>query len=186
MRLFIAINFDEPTIQHFIAVQDRLRALGSGKFSWSENLHLTLAFLGEIAPALLPTVREAIDNTVIHPLTLTFDHVGCFKRDGGDIWWIGLQENMLLLSLQKELSGQLAGAGFSVESRRFSPHITLAREVRLHDRHPDRSVLLGHPFTAQVGAVSLIRSERIEDRLTYTELYRKGVSWRGDSTDRPK
>ena len=50
MRLFIAINFDEETKQSIIAVQRRLREWGRGNFSHPENLHLTLAFLGETAP----------------------------------------------------------------------------------------------------------------------------------------
>lgn len=173
MRLFIAINFDEETRQNIFSVQQRLQALGTGNFSRPENLHLTLAFLGEVAPVRAAAVQSAMDRTAVCLMTLVFDRVGCFKRDGGDIWWLGLKENDLLLSLQKELSGHLAEAGFLLESRRFSPHITLAREVRLAAR-PDRGTLLGKPFAAQAGAVSLMCSERIGGRLTYTEQYRKG------------
>lgn len=173
MRLFIAINFDQQTVDQIIAVQHRLRLLGTGNFSRPENLHLTLAFLGEVAPARIAAIHDAMDNTTVLPMALTFDHVGCFKRDGGDIWWIGLQENASLLSLQQALAGHLADAGFLIERRHFSPHITLAREVRLTAR-PDRSTLLKSPFTARVGAISLMRSERIGGRLTYTELYQKG------------
>lgn len=172
MRLFIAINFDQETRQNILAVQQRLRAMGTGNFSRPENLHLTLVFLGETAPVQADAVRDAMNNTTVRPMSLTFDHVGKFKRDGGDIWWIGLAESSLLLSLQKELCGHLADAGFRLEDRRFSPHITLAREVRPAEP-PGHVALLEKPFDAQVTAVSLMCSERISGRLVYTEQYRR-------------
>lgn len=173
MRLFIAINFDEETRKKIIAVQQRLRVLATGNFSQPENLHLTLAFLGEVAPTQVDAVRHAMDRTTVNSMSLTFDHVGRFKRAGGDIWWIGLSENRSLLSLQKELSGHLAGAGFRLEDRRFSPHITLAREVRLATQ-PEYSTLLGPAFSTRASTISLMRSERISGRFTYTELYCRG------------
>ena len=173
MRLFIAINFDEETREKIIAVQQRLRVLGTGNFSQPENLHLTLAFLGEVDSAQVGAVRHAMDRTTVRPMSLTFDHVGRFKRDGGDIWWIGISENRLLLSLQKELSGHLADAGFRLEDRRFSPHITLAREVRLATQL-EYSALLGSAFSTQASTISLMRSERISGRLIYTEQYCRG------------
>ena len=48
MRLFVAINFDSITIENIAAVQGRLKALSRGNFSRPENLHMTLAFLGEV------------------------------------------------------------------------------------------------------------------------------------------
>lgn len=170
MRLFIAVNFGGETKRNIIAVQERLREAGRGNFSRPENLHLTLAFLGEVAPDRVPAVRQAMDQTAIRPLALRFDHVGCFQRGGGDIWWIGFAENEALLEMRKELCGRLSAAGFVLESRRFSPHVTLAREVRLH-RQPDRRALLGAPFSAHADAVSLMLSERIGGRLVYTEQY---------------
>ncbi len=48
MRLFIAINFDDNTVNSLISLQEKLKASGAqGRFTRSENLHLTLAFIGE-------------------------------------------------------------------------------------------------------------------------------------------
>ncbi|WMJ82698.1 RNA 2',3'-cyclic phosphodiesterase [Oscillospiraceae bacterium LTW-04] len=177
MRLFIAINFDEEAHQNILAVQQRLRELGMGNFSRPENLHLTLAFLGEVASERVDAICDAMNKTAVQPMTLTFDHVGRFKRDGGDLWWIGLAESRPLLSLQKELSDRLADAGFRLDDRRFAPHITLAREVRL-TALPDRGALLGPAFSTQINVVSLMRSERISGKLIYTEQFSGGVKYR--------
>lgn len=170
MRLFIAINFTEETKQSIVAVQRRLRQLGRGNFSRPENLHLTLAFLGEIAPARVGVIRHLMDQLTVPSMRLIFDHVGCFRRDGGDIWWIGLEPNKELLALQKELYHRLTDADFSLDNRRFSPHITLARQVVL-GKEPDRNKLLGEPFATNADTVSLMLSERTGGRLTYTEQY---------------
>lgn len=175
MRLFIAINFDEGTKQKILAVQQRLRQLGQGNFSRPENLHLSLAFLGEIPPTRVNAVKQAMKQTAVPPLTLSFDHVGRFARGSSDLWWIGLAENRGLVNLQKELCGHLAQEGFLLEIRSFSPHITLAREVRL-PQQPDERALLGSPFTTQAQAISLMLSHRVGGTLTYTEQYRHGAT----------
>lgn len=172
MRLFIAIDFDEKTKQNILAVQRRLRELGRGNFSRPENLHLTLVFLGEIVPSKLAAVLEAMDRTTVPPMSLAFDQVGSFRRDGGDLWWVGLRENKDLFLLQRELSGYLTAAGFRLENRRFSPHVTLARQLRL-SAQLDPKALLGSPFTTLVDSIRLMSSERVGGKLTYTEQYRK-------------
>ena len=48
MRLFIAILFEENIINALTHFQDNLKAKGvKGNFSRRENLHITLAFIGE-------------------------------------------------------------------------------------------------------------------------------------------
>lgn len=170
MRLFIAINFDEDTKKNMLAVQQRLKAWGKGSFSRPENLHLTLAFLGEVAAERVGEIQSILDQLNVPRLRLLFNHVGYFQRRDGDIWWIGLEHNQGLFALQKELHQLLTAAGFPLDNRPFSPHVTLARRVRLH-REPDKNQLLGTPFTTTADTVSLMLSERVDGKLTYTELY---------------
>ncbi len=48
MRLFIAILFEDDTIKSMQEVQERLRDAGiEGRFMPRENLHMTLAFIGD-------------------------------------------------------------------------------------------------------------------------------------------
>lgn len=173
MRLFLAVNFDDATKHRIQAVQQRLREVAQGDFSRPENLHLTLAFLGEVPAQKAAAACRAMDRTGAVPLGLTFDQIGSFHRDGGDIWWIGLAQNPALLRLQQELCGNLIAEGFRLEERRFSPHITLARRVRLQ-QEVDRGAILGAPFDTSVDTVSLMRSERLSGVLTYTDSVRAG------------
>ena len=63
MRLFLAVNFDDATKHRIQAVQQRLREVAQGDFSRPENLHLTLAFLGEVPAQKAAAACRAMDRT---------------------------------------------------------------------------------------------------------------------------
>lgn len=106
-------------------------------------------------------------------LTLQFDRSGHFpKAHGGDIWWIGLKNNNKLNRLQRRLSRELASVGFELEKRRFKPHLTLARQVRLRPEISTNDFKLEiKPFSADIGKISLMSSDRIDGVLTYCEIW---------------
>ena len=170
MRLFISVNFDERTKQNILTVQRRLKQFGPGRFSRPENFHLTLAFLGEVPEERVNEVKSAMERVTVPRMELVFGRTGCFRRNGGEIWWIGAEENESLSGLQHELMKELKAAGFKPDDRgRFRPHITLAREMRTGGI--DTEKLLPQPFAAQAESIHLMLSHRPDGRLTYTELY---------------
>ena len=171
MRLFISINFDARTKQKIIAVQNRLEQCVSGKFVHPDNIHLTLAFLGEVSPSRTQAVKQAMNQTHSSKLQLTFDHTGCFNRNGDGVWWLGIKHEETLIKLQKTLTCALIVSGFSLDPRPFKPHITLARRVKPHDKIM-KDNLLPAPFFAHADTISLMHSHRIDGRLTYTEIYK--------------
>ena len=68
MRLFLAIQFDEPTVRALTEFQEKLRAFGMrGRFASPENLHLTLAFIGEYA------APDAVMDAFLKDAALTAD-----------------------------------------------------------------------------------------------------------------
>ena len=126
MRLFIAINFNTDTHVRLIALRDELSLHAQqGKFSLDANLHLTLAFLGECDIKQTSAAKSVMDAISFKPFNVAVEHVGRFKRDGGDIWWAGLRATKPLMNLQSTLTERLREAGFVLESRKYSPHITL-------------------------------------------------------------
>lgn len=171
MRLFIALLFQDETRRQLLCVQERLRQpAGRGSFTRPENLHLTLAFLGEIPSDRLAAVKQAMARTPMQPLSLVFDYLGSFRQQGSDLWWVGLRPDAVLTAMQRDLTAALAQEGFRLESRHFQPHLTLARKVSA-DAQIDRAALLPSPIAAPVSRISLMLSERINGVLTYTELF---------------
>jgi 2'-5' RNA ligase len=177
MRLFIAINFNTLTIDRLAGQQKAIKEKARrGNFSHRDNLHLTLAFIGERPIEDVAVFKEIIDALEIPAFQLELDHVGFFSRNGSDIWWVGVAKNPALEALQHTVAVKLRSAGFPVESRRFTAHITLARETRLK-RSEDRNLLAGPIKAIQTMAkrVSLMESTRIDGRLTYIEIYGKDL-----------
>ena len=167
MRLFIAINFNPDTRARLLALRDELRSRSErGNFSLPENLHLTLAFLGECDAKQTAAAKSAMDAVSFKPFDVHIERVGRFKRNGGDIWWAGLRGSKPLMDLQRELTERLIGAGFALEKREYKPHVTLGREV-VTDAAPWQI----EPFGETVSGIDLMKSERIAGKLTYTAIH---------------
>jgi 2'-5' RNA ligase len=167
MRLFVAINFNTDTRSRLLALRDELRGKsGRGRFSAPENLHLTMVFLGECDGKQTAAAKSVVTATEFAPFEVSVERVGNFR---GALWWAGLREDKPLLVLQRDLSNSIAAAGFALERRRFSPHITLGREVAT-DAKPWRI----EPFGETVSSIELMKSERIGGKLAYAAIARSG------------
>ena len=166
MRLFMAINFNADTRSRLVALGEQLRRRSRrGNFSLAANLHLTLVFLGECDEERAETAQTALRALRFAPFAIEIERVGRFRRDGGDIWWAGVGDSAALIDVHRQLTNNLIAAGFTLEQRPYHPHITLGRQV-VTDAKP-WSVT---PFGQTVSAIHLMRSERLDGRLTYTPL----------------
>ena len=98
MRLFIAIQPDKEFRSALRAVQNELRRRGvEGNYTRVENLHLTLAFIGEYPDP--NAVLEAMEKVSFDPFTLRLAGLGAF----GDLWWAGLEDSGGLDALVRRL-----------------------------------------------------------------------------------
>lgn len=175
MRLFTAILFDDETKDALCDVMDKLRSVTEkGNFTLRDNLHLTLNFIGETDKAKLveKAMKEAVEAADISAFNLTFSGFGRFKRREGDICWVGVERNETLIRLQKELAERLINASFALDGQDYTPHLTLARKARFGNKFSEREFAAAVPGIKQhVGRISLMKSERINGKLTYTEIF---------------
>ena len=169
MRLFIAINFNNGIKSGLIALRDELRSRSErGNFTRDENLHLTLAFIGEVNPKKVDKIKVIMETVTFAPFAASVERLGTFSR--GTLWWAGLREDKPLMDLQHEIEHKLTLCGFEMDGRKYSPHITLGREV-VANAKPWKI----EPFGETVGAVDLMKSGRIDGKLTYTPIFTKGA-----------
>ena len=175
MRLFIALNFDENIKTELGEIsRDFQQFTCQGNFTRPENFHLTLAFLGEVAPARLEDIKQAMAEVAVKPFLLKMDGLGCFKRRSGDIYWVGVEKSKPLLELYRQLVDILIEKGFALEKRKFKPHLTLGRQIKLAEGLKLESLpVAAKPLSQRISKISLMLSERIDGRLTYTELHAK-------------
>jgi 2'-5' RNA ligase len=173
VRLFIAVNFSDEVKNALLKAQAELRRCAEiGNFSHQENLHLTLVFLGEIAPAKVSGIKSIMDAARMEVFSLVIEGMGRFRGSTGDIWWAGVKVSEELIRLQRQLTDGLLGAGFDVDTRPYKPHLTLAREVVLREGAYRDALQKGLPKVAvPVTKISLMKSERIQGKLTYTEIF---------------
>lgn len=139
MRTFIALHPPEPVREALEAVQDALPG-GLARPADPEQLHLTLAFLGERPEDEVVAAHEALEGLRHPPLTLRLGGLGTFGRGprGPEVIWAGLREPAAVEALQARVRSALHGAGIVLERRRFRPHVTLARLDRAHGAQLER------------------------------------------------
>ena len=173
MRLFIAINFPDEIKATIAEIRDSLKESAlRGNFTIDENLHLTLVFLGECDFRQTGAIKTVMDDTIFSEFTLTLDKVGYFKRDGGNTWWIGLKENDSTSVLQADLTQRLKQKGFVLENRKYTPHVTIAREVKMLAGFVKPEI---PQDSFDVTSVELMKSERINGKLRYTPVFSKSA-----------
>ena len=163
MRLFIAIQLEPRMKEYLTTVQDQFRARNiRGNYTPEENLHLTLAFIGEHPRP--EEVMDALSEVPFEPFEITLDHVGCF----GDLWWIGLKEAPALKLLVQRIRHALTEAGIPYDKKRFRAHITLLRRADLSKGQP--GAITTEPISMTVTSVSLMRSTQGKHGMIYTEI----------------
>ncbi|HEX6733594.1 MAG TPA: RNA 2',3'-cyclic phosphodiesterase [Azonexus sp.] len=100
-----------------------------GQPSRRESLHLTLAFLGEVADSALPAVLEAGRRVTAAAFELEIDRLGFWRHNR--LLWAGCAPAPGLEVLVGSLGGALAAVGQPLPERQrmFTPHLTLVRKL---------------------------------------------------------
>jgi len=162
MRLFIAIKFSEEIKKELLRQISELKENTlRGNFTRIENLHLTLAFIGE--SQRVTDIKRIIDEAADGCFDITLSGSGRF----GSLYWVGLKKEQRLFTLANKLREMLDKNGLPVDKKPFSPHITIAREIV--SENPVKLNI--KEVSMPVSRISLMRSDRINGKLTYTEVY---------------
>ena len=93
-----------------------------------ENYHITLRYVGEVDNRTANEVVDALDRfTGFERFVLRLDHLGSFGGNKPRALYAGAELNETLTRLQASQERVLQRLGLSPDSRKFSPHVTLAR-----------------------------------------------------------
>lgn len=161
MRLFIAIQLSEDMKRALTACMNDLKKQGvTGNYVPAQNLHLTLAFIGEYDKP--ERIKDAINSIPLPRLRLKLSEKGKF----GDLLWAGIQENQDLHAYVKNLRAALKEVGIPYAHDKFIPHITLIR--RFVSKKPYQVHL--RKTEMYVDKISLMKSERKNGKMVYQEI----------------
>ena len=152
-------------------IQDTMRTYGvRGKDTPPDNMHLTLAFIGEYDDP--ERVKEVVESMEIRPFEMTLKGIGAF----GDLWWAGIENSAPLMAISRRLRRALAEADIPFDKKKFSPHITIIRRAngalsREAAEEIAASEIAGNGGVSMtVDHISLMRSDRGKYGMIYTEL----------------
>ncbi len=164
-RLFYALWPDDTTRMHLKRLQDSV----IGRKVSPDNLHLTLAFLGNQAKSLIPALARLIDQLPGQSFTLGIDRYGYFSRPR--VAWVGpSQTPSPLTQLHQTLMEELGKAQVPLKpDGKFKPHVTLARDANSLDE-PFAPVI---PW--RVGKIMLIQSIQVKGGVIYSPIAEKAL-----------
>ncbi len=150
IRTFIAIDLPDDAKQTLANFTETLKARGLSNVRWVKpnGIHLTLKFLGNIPPSIVPQLLTALEAAANHhpPFTLSLGDFGVFPNPNNPrVLWVGLNGDLTILgSLQSSVEHHCRNLGFDPDRRPFRPHLTLGRVRRTlpqPQRHIVRSAL---------------------------------------------
>ncbi len=184
MRMFIALELPEEiqaVLESNIGVlQDRIR----GRFVSPSNLHVTLAFLGDVEPTSADTAAEALGRAIARwssagisersgwsergPIETELAGLGFFGKPSSATLWQGFSNPDVLEELGGYVREALSEDGIWFDQKPMRAHATLARRVDLRGISQDdlsKGILR---CSGIITTASLFRSETIAKRLVYT------------------
>ena len=128
-RLFLALWPDAALQRRMAALAESCLPTHAGRRAPAENLHVTLAFLGQVETATRVRLEQMIDATRAQAFELVLDRLGCFRRRG--LMWVGAAEvPSPLQQLVADLKAAQLACGLTPDRRDYRAHVTLARNLR--------------------------------------------------------
>ena len=160
MRLFAAVQLSDELKRAVTGTLHEMKTAGvKGNYMPTQNLHLTLAYIGEIKDSA--AVVEALQKVSFKPFRLSISEMGTFE----DILWVGMKGNQGLNGLAKDVRAALDNAGIAYQKDKFIPHITIIRKAA--GRWQQVSAPKGEMM---VKKFSLMKSEQKNGKTVYTEV----------------
>jgi len=186
MRAFFCIELEDELKAKLDGITRPLKRRSGARVSWvrRENLHITLKFLGEVAPERerveeLRLAAEVVSEG-IGPFALELNLLGAFPSlERPRVIWVGCSAPPEeLLRLHGRLERELEPLGFPPEGKPYTPHITLGR-VKERDR--GRVGRLGEAlrrlepfqFVARATGITLMESRLTPAGALYTPIFRE-------------
>ena len=177
MRLFAALAIPTEVREKIAVLIRELRVVDANpKWINPDNLHVTLKFIGEVAPEKAAEIGDALFIVQTQQQAVVeFGDVGFFPdARRPSVVWVGIQPPQFLSSLAAEVNHVLAALGIPREEKPFVPHLTIARfkETRLSpalrtDIEKRKSRKFG---TLTTGEFHLIESKGKSTGAEYTTL----------------
>ncbi len=127
LRTFIALQPQKPQRDALALFAKKLCQGTRARPVRTENIHLTLAFIGDLEVTRALALKEALANLAFEPIPgWPLTHLGCF----GSVLWCAGDDLPQILQASTAVRDLLKTARISYDKKRFAAHITIARNFR--------------------------------------------------------
>ena len=124
-RLFVAVELSEEIKTHLLDAQTLIAGL---KWTPAANLHLTLRFIGQVPQDRVALLQQSLCRIEGDAFRLNVAGLGLFQQRTGGILWAGVKKEPALMKLKQQVDEALrVSVGLSLDTKDYSPHITLSR-----------------------------------------------------------
>lgn len=180
-RTFIALEMNESLQRHLgEVIRQVAQVLPDVRWVDPRGIHLTLAFLGELDDAQLQAAMLAAENAAKQCQSFSFslNRLGIFGSPRSPrVIWMGIDEPSGGLNrLHSILNQELAQRGFAIDTRPFSPHLTLAR-IKIPLRAQEQQRLQQLLASKQQGIISTEQYPVQHIEVIKSELSRNGAHY---------
>ena len=130
MRVFVALDISGEVRTGIREYLSKLKKISqSPKWVRTEGMHLTLKFVGWAQPELVEQIKAELRQVRSPaPVKLQFRGIGYFPNEQRPrVLWVGIHASENLANLAEVIETRMAKLGVESESRKFTPHLTLAR-----------------------------------------------------------
>ncbi len=161
-RLFFALWPDEPTRVKIDRLNESL-VCNRLKKSRSDNLHVTLAFMGNVDSLTEHTIRKHMSQITAEPIMIVFERLTSWSN-AGILCLTSSKQPHQLIDLVEQLKVVIGEQGVELDSRPYTAHVTLARKAR-----PNPTVILD-PICWQAINFALVESVSTAEGVDYQVL----------------
>lgn len=163
-RLFFSLMPEEEVRNQIVEIAKRFPVVQGMRPVSSNNLHVTLLFLGNVEDK----DRKCLENKILHicsrPFTLRLDEYGHFKHPQSI--WLGCSFCPdELNSLVERLKSSGVQCSLDFDDRPYKPHVTLFRKAR-RVNFPDEPVAIDW----NVSEFHLVESVSHENTTRYNKI----------------
>lgn len=163
-RIFFAVWPDEAVGKTLHDLAREAQKSCGGRLMRRETLHLTLAFLGDVADDRAADAKRAADAVAAPAFDMTLGQLGYWKHNR--ILWAG-GASPQLAALAEALGDGLRTAGFRLDARPFVAHMTLLRDARCRE-----TPVLAEPVAWPVSEFVLVESRLSSAGASYEAIGR--------------
>ena len=172
IRCFVAIEIPIDIKSQLASIQEKIQW---DELSWveSENMHLTVKFVGFMPQADQPKIEKKLIevSNQQRPFILRVGDLGAFPNFfQPKVLWAGIKNGKEVSDLSIRINKALKVIGYLPEKRQFVPHITLARVHTPVNLQKLAHYQLPKNLSIAVNHISLMQSQLLSSGAVYDRL----------------